>query len=299
MIAKTLTGVSFFDARYGGAYRGRALLVTGRAGAGKSILGLQFIAQGVKQGDRCLILSAHPAADLVLYASAFDLPIDQAVDSGSLIVLEYNDYIPGRDREETLTLPPEGFVQLQEIIDSNAIQRVVLDTALPWVTTRSQELLAERVFSFVRAFDRLGCTTMLTLPKPVSPPAVKLKNALEDVIPVSIALAMEYGSEQRSWLVTKYLGEKRLDPSTEYVLAPGVGLQAVSGALPAEPAPAAAVAAPAVGPAPAPGAPVVAPGPDSSPKKVRFSNVVFGEVGAAAPARPPDRSFRWGVTMNR
>ena len=35
------------------------------------------------------------------------------------------------------------------------------------------------------------------------------------------------------------------------------------------------------------------------PKKVRFSNVVFGEAGAPAPVRPPDRSFRWGVTMNR
>lgn len=336
MIAKTLTGVPFFDRRYGGTYRGRALLVTGRSGSGKTVLGLQFVAQGVKLGERCLMLSAQPAADLMIAAESLGLNIAQAVDSGILILLEYNDYIPGRDREENLTLPPDGFTQLQEIIDHNAIQRVVLDTAIPWVSRPAASNIAEHVFSFVRAFDRLGTTTMLTLPKPVSPMSSKLRHALEDVTPVSITLSYEPDTDERQWIVGKYLGEKKLDAGTPFVIENGCGIMepsevpavapkaAAPAVRPQEPAPAVPVGIPSPPPAPAapapfqsayqaaveaaprapssgtgrPPAPAPKPLPAAAPsKKILFSNVVFN---AESPVGAKgDRPFRWGVTFSK
>lgn len=224
MITKTLTGVSLIDEGYGGIYRGRAVLACGRSGAGKTVFGLQFIQQGLRQGERCLMLSARLAADLIIYADAMEIPIGEAVNTGNLILLEYQNYVPGRDREENMTLPPEGFLQFKQIIDTNAIQRVVLDTALPWVTIRAQATLAEHVFSFIRAFDRLNTTTLLTIPKPVSPMAFRLKNAIEEVVPVSIMLAYDQGTGKRFMNVTKYLGEKKLAPEIEYSIAPREGI---------------------------------------------------------------------------
>jgi len=55
MIGKTPIGVPFFDAEYGGVYPNRVVLVTGRAGTGKTVLGLQFIDQGLRQHERALI----------------------------------------------------------------------------------------------------------------------------------------------------------------------------------------------------------------------------------------------------
>lgn len=223
MITKTLTGIKLFDDRYGGVYRGRSFLVCGRTESGKTLFGLKFLEQGIRQGERCLMLSASLADDLIIYAESLGIPIGGAVHSGSLILLEYQNYVPGRDREEDMMLPPDGFLQFKQIIDTNAIQRVLLDTVLPWVAIRPQDNLAEHVFSFVRAFDRLGTTTLMTLPKPVSPMAFRLKNALEEVVPVSMMLHYDPSSSARSLHVAKYLGEKKLASEIGFVITPGEG----------------------------------------------------------------------------
>jgi hypothetical protein len=80
------------------------------------------------------------------------------------------------------------------------------------------------VFSFVRAFDRLNTTTLLTMPMPVSPMAFRLKNALEEIVPVSVMLTFNPGSGKRFFNVTKYLGEKKLAPEIEFAIAPKAGI---------------------------------------------------------------------------
>jgi len=230
MVTKTLTGVPFFDEHYGGIYRGRAMLVSGKADSGKTILGLQFIQQGIKQNERCLILSGQPMNDLLIFAEALKLPMSEAVEAGNLILLEYHDYIPSRDSEEYITLPPDGFLQFKEIIDAHAVQRIVLDTVLPWVSIRPQTNLAEHVFSFVHAFERIGVTTLMTMPKPASLPSIRLKNALEEIVPVSATLSTTPNSNEQTWITTKYLGEMKLDQGTPYQITPGVGIAEKTGA---------------------------------------------------------------------
>lgn len=233
MITKTLTGVLFFDERYGGIYRGRSMLVSGPAASGKSVLGLQFVQQGLKQNERCIILSCRHMADLLIFAESLKLPMSEAVEAGNLILLEYHDYIPGRDSEGEVVLPLDSFVQFKEIVEAHAVQRIVLDTILPWVSIHPQTNLAEHVFSFVRAFERLGATTLMTIPKPASLPSMRLKNALEEVAPVSVTLATNPNSDERTWIVTKYIGEMKLGSGTSYQITPGIGIaRASAGARP-------------------------------------------------------------------
>ncbi len=226
MTAKIRTGIDFFDQIHGGSHRNRALLICGRSGSGKSLAGLQFIAQGFKEGARCLLLSGRPAADVIIYGEGIGLKLGDAAEKGSLIVLEYNDYIPGPNAESHLRLPPEGFVQLQEMIEANGVQRLVLDTCLPWVTLPTTEALATHCFSFIRSLDRLGVSTLLTLPKPVSPAAFKLKSILEDIVPITVTLLWNEADGKRTWMVNKYLGEAKLDDGTEFTITPGIGLKA-------------------------------------------------------------------------
>ncbi len=264
MVTKTLTGVPFFDEHYGGIYRGRSMLVSGKAGSGKTVLGLQFIQQGIKQNERCLFLSGQPTNDLVIFAEALKLPLSAAVDAGNLLLLEYQDYLPGRNSEEYITLPPDGFLQFEKIVEAHAVQRIVLDTVLPWVSIRPQTNLAEHVFSFVRAFERIGVTTLMTLPKPASLPSLRLKNALEEVTPVSVTLSSSPNKNDHIWIATKYLGEMKLDQGTPYQITPGVGLDelrvtAPQNEQPAEPEP----------------APLAAFPDEAKPrKKIKFSDVV-------------------------
>jgi len=206
MISKKPIGLSFFDAEYGGVYPNRVTLVTGRAGVGKTILGLHFIAQGLRQQERALMLSTQPAQDLVITADSLGIPVTTAIESGELTILEYNEFIPGRDHEANIMLPPDGFIQLKEIIENQAVNRVVIDTVLPWITLPDPAHLPEHVFSLVRAFERLGATALFTLPRPVSAPATRLRKLLEDVVPVSLSLVQEPNAPSRQLVVNKYLG---------------------------------------------------------------------------------------------
>jgi len=55
----------------GGLFSGKALLVTGPVGSGKSVLALKFLSEGISRGERCLFLSftSVPLSSTILEAS--------------------------------------------------------------------------------------------------------------------------------------------------------------------------------------------------------------------------------------
>jgi len=212
MIDKTPIGIGFFDSEYGGVYRHRTALITGRAGSGKTMLALQFLAQGLRLQERGLILSTHRAQDLAIKADTLGVPVTSAIESGDLNFLEYSEFVPGRDSETSMTMPPDGFAQLREIIETHAVQRVVFDSVLPWISLPDSTHIAQHIFSLVRAIERMNVTALFTLPKPVSPAAIRLRKLLEDNLPVSISLTCDSALTSREWLVGKYIG---MTPSTE------------------------------------------------------------------------------------
>ena len=222
-MSKTPAGIDFFDSAYGGTYVGRVMLVTGRSGSGKSTLGLQFIKKGLEVGEKGLMLSACATRDLAIQAGNLRIAVDRATAENRLFLLEYQDFIPGRDREENIMLPPDGFQHLKNVIDEYAIRRVVLDTVLPWVTMTTPDHLPEHVFSFVRAVERLGVTALFHLPKPVSQAAVRLRQLIEDLVPVSVTLDVEPNSKKRTWVVNKYLGREVEPRPTEIRFEAGLG----------------------------------------------------------------------------
>ena len=132
MIAKTLSGIPFLDQDYGGVYAGRSTLICGRSGTGKTVAGFHFVKQGLDQAERCLILSTMPANDLLILAGSLGFNFSSAVAEQQLILLEYHSFVPGTTIGWK-TIPAEGYTQLREIIETNSISRLVLDSVLPWV----------------------------------------------------------------------------------------------------------------------------------------------------------------------
>lgn len=223
MIDKTRLGISFFDQRYGGIHRKRAALCTGRHGSGKTIVALQALMQSVHEGERGLMLSAWRAQDLAVLAGNMGLPLAAAIQKGQVILLEYASLITSPELEENLTLPPGSFMEFQEIVESNGISRVVIDTVLPWVAIRQEEKLAKHIYSFIQAIERMGVTALLTLPKPVSALAFALKNRLEEQVPIAFTIDVDPAG-RHTLLINKYLGEANLPPAVPFILAPGVGI---------------------------------------------------------------------------
>ncbi len=226
MTDKTPIGIDFLDSRYGGAFRGRSLLFSGPSKSGKTAAAFHFIRRGLRLRERCLILTARPAADIAIQADAMGLRFSEAVAAGNLILLEYADDVPGRHNEALITLPPDSFMQLASMVADQAVGRLVIDTCLPWVAVRGAERLEELVFSFIRSLDRMGVTTLLTMPKAASLAAARLFKLVEAQVPISVTLdTQDAESDRRILIVNKYLGmDDKVGLEIEFDVRPKEGL---------------------------------------------------------------------------
>ena len=282
IVDKTKLGIPFFDTCFGGVYRGRQTLCSGRNGSGKSILSYHFLNQALQDGDKALLLSPYRAHDTIIIAESIGLPFAESVSSGQLTILEYAAFIPESNASANVMLPPQSFMELQETIEAQSIRRLVFDTVLPWVAIQPVSRIGEHVYSFIHALERLGVTSLLTLPKPVSNPAFTLKSRLEDLCPVVINLDHSAGVN-RVLRVTKYLGEIRnLSTPFPFVISPGKGIVSEEEASaappqaesPAQPPPPPARTTPPVDPhTDTTPATAVPPDPHSR-KRINFSSVI-------------------------
>ena len=264
MTDKTPIGIDFVDEQYGGAFRGRPLLVSGASKAGKSVAAFHFLRRGFRMQERSLMLSARPSADIVVQADAMGMGFSAAIEEGSLILLEYSDDVPGRHSESAMTLPPDSFLQLADLVREQAVARLVLDTCLPWVAIRGADRLAEHVFSFIRSLDRMNVTTLMTMPRAASLAAARLYKLVEEQVPISVTFGGD-DDNARLLIVNKYLGmDDRVGSEFPFEIHAGQGIVVSS----AKGQPAEATGANGSD----------APAAASSGDRVRFSSAVFGDA---------------------
>jgi archaellum biogenesis ATPase FlaH len=248
MIDKTKLGVEFFDETFGGVYRGRTVLCYGRRESGKTVAAARFLHQAFRDGDRGLLLTDWQANDSLIVAEAVGAPFSHMVREGNLTILEYSSIVPGCDMGGASPLPPSAFVELQKIIVSRSIRRVVFDTVVPWLAIHPVSKMPGHVYSFIHALERLNVTVLITLPWPASTPAFMLKNRLEDLCPVVFTIQKDASTGDSFFKVSKYLGDS-LSGATPTAFRVGGVQKAVP--MEASDIPAPAVRASAV-PAPAP-----------------------------------------------
>ena len=223
MIDKTKLGIPFFDDRFGGIYRKRSALCIGRQGSGKTIAALQALLQSARQGERGLMLSAWPARDLTIIANRMGLQLTDALKRGQVTLLEYANIMPLSEFEQNRTLPPGSFMEFQDIIEAGNISRVVIDTILPWVAIPQEDKLLKHIYSFIQAIERMGVTSLLTIPRPVSPLAHILKNYLEQQIPVVFTLDRDENGNY-TFVLNKYEGKPTLPPPIPFIITRGAGI---------------------------------------------------------------------------
>jgi circadian clock protein KaiC len=74
----------------GGYYVGSTTVVAGISGVGKSVMGIQYIAEGARRGQRCMMLSLDERVpQIIRNASTIGVDLQKEIDSG-LVHLEYD-----------------------------------------------------------------------------------------------------------------------------------------------------------------------------------------------------------------
>lgn len=164
-LSKCPTGIKGFDEITGGGLPcGRPTLVTGGAGCGKTVMGMEFLVRGILNYNEPAAFIAFEEGTAELYANFKSLGFDleDMVKQNKLIV----DHIE-INRAEIITTGEfdlEGlFIRLGGIIDSIGAKRIVLDTLETLFSGFGNEFIVraelQRLFAWLK---QKGVTAIIT-----------------------------------------------------------------------------------------------------------------------------------------
>ena len=164
-LEKALTGIDGFDEiTLGGLPRGRASLICGSAGCGKTLFATEFLVNGARKFSEPGVLMAfeETSDELVVNAASLKFDLDDLVRKGLLVI--DNVQINPHEIAETGEYDLEGlFIRLRHAIETVGARRVVLDTIETLFSGFANEGLLRseirRLFQFLKSF---GVTAIVT-----------------------------------------------------------------------------------------------------------------------------------------
>ena len=126
---KCLTGIEGIDQiTNGGLPQNRSTLVVGPAGSGKTLFGIQFLINGIKNEEPGLFISFEETEqDLVKNCHSLGFNLNEKIKSNQLVLQHI--HIDRSEFDESGSYTLEGlFIRIGYLIDKHQIKRVVIDT---------------------------------------------------------------------------------------------------------------------------------------------------------------------------
>jgi circadian clock protein KaiC len=164
-LEKCPTGIQGLDEiTLGGIPRGRPTLITGGAGSGKTLIGLEFLVKGATEFNEPGVFMAfeETAEELTTNVSSLGFDLDSLVKQKKL-ALDYV-YLERSEIDETGEYDLEGlFVRLGYAIDSVKAKRVVLDTIeVLFSSFANENILRAELRRLFRWLKQKGVTAIVT-----------------------------------------------------------------------------------------------------------------------------------------
>ncbi|MGJ0512451.1 ATPase domain-containing protein [Methylocystis sp.] len=194
------------DILVGGLTRQRLYLVEGLPGSGKTTLGLQFLLEGQRRGERCMFVTLSETEDeLRASAASHGWSLD------AISVVELSTF-RGEEEEQTLLHPAEFELgrttgRILERIKQEKPDRIVIDN-LSEVRMLAQTPLRYRwqFFALRRLFTSLGCVVLLLDDKTARPDDLQIQTLVHGVISLERGSLNTYGAERLVLNVVKMRG---------------------------------------------------------------------------------------------
>lgn len=162
-ISRVSTGLKELDTIIQGYPEGKTILVTGDAGVGKTVLGLQYIVEHCENGERCaLVATEESPEDLRAQAIGFGWDLKKYEDEGLLKILEV---LERRMIEVRFSDPSEKGVEihLKDIADwiPENVTHVVVDNVGVYALGMPVERFREQLDLLVFMLAKKGCTSLI------------------------------------------------------------------------------------------------------------------------------------------
>jgi circadian clock protein KaiC len=134
------TGIAGLDRILEGGFpKGRSVLVTGEPGTGKTIMALQFLADGLAHGEKGIYVAADEGPlDIIEQAASLGWDFEKFVEQKQLAILNAGTYlspVPGVGRERNIDIH-KAVNDLAGFVNRLGARRMVLDPAGPFLLIR-------------------------------------------------------------------------------------------------------------------------------------------------------------------
>ncbi|HET7538852.1 MAG TPA: circadian clock protein KaiC [Polyangiaceae bacterium] len=163
-LEKTPSGIAGFDQITGGGLpAGRATLVCGGPGSGKTIFAIEFLVRGAQLGEPGVFISfEESASDLAVNVASLGFDLERLVEQ-RLLAVDYVHLDPA-EIEEAGGYSLDGlFVRLEHALDSVGAKRVAIDTLEVLFGTLQDDFVVraetQRLFRFLK---ERGVTAVVT-----------------------------------------------------------------------------------------------------------------------------------------
>lgn len=220
------TGIAGLDQVLGGGLtRNRLYLVEGAPGTGKTTLALQFLTEGVRQGECVLYLGlAETRAELEAVAASHGWTLEGIDVRPMIAAATLSD-----DQLYTLFHPSEVELgaasrDIMDAIETLRPTRVVLDSLSELQLLSENPLRYRRqVLSFKQYFAERQCTVMLLDDRGAADGDMQIRSIAHGVVLLEQSIK-EYGAERRRLRVVKFRGVAYQGGMHDYAIRRG-GLQ--------------------------------------------------------------------------
>ncbi|MHB8521210.1 MAG: circadian clock protein KaiC [Limisphaerales bacterium] len=216
------TGVQALDELLGGKgyYKATTVLVTGKAGTGKSTLGAAFAAAACARGERCLYLSFEEAAGQLvrnMKSVGFDLAPWQ--EKKLLSLQAFRPTVQGLE---------EHLIRITHIVDNLKPECVVLDPITNFITVGGPEEVRSMLMRILDHLKQRGMTLFLTALTRGSGTSDETETAMSSLVDTWIALdlAVVGHARRREIHIVKSRGMQHSHQTHELVMsAQGLSLR--------------------------------------------------------------------------
>ncbi|MDD3364110.1 MAG: ATPase domain-containing protein, partial [Syntrophomonas sp.] len=189
----------------GGFFKGSTIMVEGASGTGKTVMGIHYLLEGIKQGEKGLLLATEESAHFInQYVHSFNESDDLEKIFGNEDVLIIDRVSSSNSLEEVIS----------DVIDKvkiNSIQRVVIDFVNTFVEFSDNLLILKTLLrNLLNNLNVLDCTTILILNEDQVGAMSSLKNIIQPLVQGEIHLSstVRQGKRYRSLEVSKMKGQK-------------------------------------------------------------------------------------------
>ena len=218
------TGISGLDhVLQGGLPRDRLYLVDGNPGVGKTTLALQFLLEGVRQGEKCLYVTlSETKAELDAVAQSHGWTLE------GIPIIELSQI------EQSLTAKSQNTLFQPAEVELSNLSALLLDRVAELKPTRlvldslsELRLLAHnplryrrQILTFKQRFSQIGCTVLLLDDRSAVGPDVQVQSIVHGMVSLFV-MPLKFGINRRYLSITKLRGAQFIEGNHDYVIESG------------------------------------------------------------------------------